>query len=130
MNSSCRAHRHVFRAGLSRPFQGPTSLAWGFGVQCASVWQLLAAVHLSFVRSIDGVRSISPLLRHFAKDLLSSLFPLFLLLLLLLLLLPWFIMTLRTLNYWNYGIFLIMGNAGFCPSTVREPILLYSVSAG
>ena len=27
-------------------------------------------------------------------------------------------MTLRTLNYGNYGIFLIMGNSGFCPSTV------------
>ena len=27
-------------------------------------------------------------------------------------------MTLRTLNYGNYGIFLIMGNAGFCPSTL------------
>ena len=27
-------------------------------------------------------------------------------------------MTLRTLNYGIYGIFLIMGNAGFCPSTV------------
>ena len=27
-------------------------------------------------------------------------------------------MALRTLNYGNYGIFLIMGNAGFCPSTV------------
>ena len=27
-------------------------------------------------------------------------------------------MTLRTLNYGNYGIFLIMGNAGYCPSTV------------
>ena len=27
-------------------------------------------------------------------------------------------MTLRTLNYGNYGIFLIMGNAGFSPSTV------------
>ena len=26
-------------------------------------------------------------------------------------------MTLRTLNYGKYGIFLIMGNAGFCPST-------------
>ena len=26
--------------------------------------------------------------------------------------------TLRTLNYGNYGIFLIMGNAGFCPSAV------------
>ena len=30
-------------------------------------------------------------------------------------------MTLRTLNYGNYGIFLIMGNAGFCPSTVSYP---------
>ena len=29
---------------------------------------------------------------------------------------------LRTLNYGNYGIFLIMGSAGFCPSTV---VLLY-----
>ena len=27
-------------------------------------------------------------------------------------------MTLRTLNCGNYGIFLIMGHAGFCPSTV------------
>ena len=27
-------------------------------------------------------------------------------------------MTLRSLKYGNYGIFLIMGNAGFCPSTV------------
>ena len=27
-------------------------------------------------------------------------------------------MTLRTLNYGNYGIFLTMGNAGLCPSTV------------
>ena len=27
-------------------------------------------------------------------------------------------MTLRTLNYGNYGIFLIVGHAGFCPSTV------------
>ena len=27
-------------------------------------------------------------------------------------------MTLRTLNYGNYDIFLIMGNAGFCPSAV------------
>ena len=27
-------------------------------------------------------------------------------------------MTLRTLNYGNYGIFLIMGNAGFCPLAV------------
>ena len=25
-------------------------------------------------------------------------------------------MTLRTLNYGNYGIFLIVGHAGFCPS--------------
>ena len=31
-------------------------------------------------------------------------------------------MTLRTLNYGNYGIFLIMGNSGFCPSTVKENI--------
>ena len=30
-------------------------------------------------------------------------------------------MTLRTLNYGNYGTFLIMGNAGFCPSTVSLP---------
>ena len=29
-------------------------------------------------------------------------------------------MTLRTLNYGNYGIFLIMGNAGFCPSAVSH----------
>ena len=28
-------------------------------------------------------------------------------------------MTLRLLNYGNYGIFLIMGNAGFCPSAIR-----------
>ena len=27
-------------------------------------------------------------------------------------------MTLRSLKYGNYGIFLIMGNAGFCPSAV------------
>ena len=27
-------------------------------------------------------------------------------------------MNLRTLNYGNYGIFLTMGNAGFCPSAV------------
>ena len=27
-------------------------------------------------------------------------------------------MTLRNLNYGNYGTFLILGNAGFCPSTV------------
>ena len=30
-------------------------------------------------------------------------------------------MTLRTLNYGNYGIFLTMGNAGFCPSAVLNP---------
>ena len=40
-------------------------------------------------------------------------------------------MTLRTLNYGNYGIFLTMGNAGFCPSTVvlvitEAPVLLVS----
>ena len=29
----------------------------------------------------------------------------------------------RTLNYGNYGIFLIMGNAGFCPSTVLGILL-------
>ena len=29
-------------------------------------------------------------------------------------------MTLRTLNYGNYGILLIMGNAGFCPSAVLQ----------
>ena len=33
-------------------------------------------------------------------------------------------MTLRTLNYGNYGIFLIMGNAGFCPSTVAQGLAL------
>ena len=32
-------------------------------------------------------------------------------------------MTLRTLNYGNYGIFLIMGNAGFCPSAVSIRLL-------
>ena len=31
-------------------------------------------------------------------------------------------MTLRTPNYGNYGIFLIMGNAGFCPSTVSHTV--------
>ena len=31
-------------------------------------------------------------------------------------------MTLRTLNYGNYGIFLIMGNAGFCPSAVLKSL--------
>ena len=41
-------------------------------------------------------------------------------------------MTLRTLNYGNYGIFLIMGHAGFCPSTVKVPVLdpLGFLSAG
>ena len=34
-------------------------------------------------------------------------------------------MTLRTRNYGNYGIFLIMGNAGFCPSTVCLEMLGY-----
>ena len=29
----------------------------------------------------------------------------------------------RTLDYGNYGIFLIMGNARFCPSTVRLDIV-------
>ena len=33
-------------------------------------------------------------------------------------------MTLRTLNYGNYVMFLIMGNAGFCPSTVLLLLLL------
>ena len=37
-------------------------------------------------------------------------------------------MTLRTLNYGNYGIFLIMGNAGFCPSTVVF-LLMYTASS-
>ena len=37
-------------------------------------------------------------------------------------------MTLRTLNYGNYGIFLIMGNAGFCPSTL--PLVLQGVVLG
>ena len=36
-------------------------------------------------------------------------------------------MTLRTLNYGNYGIFLIMGNAGFCPSTVVQAFLGFSL---
>ena len=33
-------------------------------------------------------------------------------------------MTLRTLNYGSYGIFLIMGHAGFCPSTVVLVIVI------
>ena len=36
-------------------------------------------------------------------------------------------MTLRTLNYGNYGIFLIMGNAGFCPSTVGPKLADFRV---
>ena len=46
-------------------------------------------------------------------------------------------MTLRTLNYGNYGlnygnygIFLIMGNAGSCPSTVVEPFGTLTVPKG
>ena len=40
-------------------------------------------------------------------------------------------MTLRTLNYGNYGIFLIMGNAGFCPSAVgpKSPDLPFACQA-
>ena len=38
-------------------------------------------------------------------------------------------MTLRTLNYGNYGIFLIMGNAGFCPSAVWDLNYLFRVEA-
>ena len=34
-------------------------------------------------------------------------------------------MTLRTLNSGNYGIFLIMVNAGFCPSTVWGILLQF-----
>ena len=36
-------------------------------------------------------------------------------------------MTLRTLNYGNYGIFLIMGNAGFGPSAVSGMLLYFAV---
>ena len=36
-------------------------------------------------------------------------------------------MTLRTLNYGNYGIFLIMGNAGFCPSAVVLMLVLVQI---
>ena len=36
-------------------------------------------------------------------------------------------MTLRTLNYGNYGIFLIMGSPGFCPSTVVLVLILVLV---
>ena len=38
-------------------------------------------------------------------------------------------MTLRTLNYGNYGIFLIMGNAGFCPSTDVSPACIHHMGA-
>ena len=38
--------------------------------------------------------------------------------------------TLRTLNYGNYGIFLITGNAGFCPSTVALGLRVYIVIVG
>ena len=39
-------------------------------------------------------------------------------------------MTLRTLNYGNYGIFLIMGHAGFCPSTVGPILALGAIKSG
>ena len=32
--------------------------------------------------------------------------------------------TLRTLNYGNYGIFLIVGDAGFIPSTAGPGVML------
>ena len=35
-------------------------------------------------------------------------------------------MALRTLNYGNYGIFLILGHAGFCPSAVRRAVVALS----
>ena len=38
-------------------------------------------------------------------------------------------MTLRTRNYGNYGIFLIVGHAGFLPSTVLRLLTLALVSA-
>ena len=37
-------------------------------------------------------------------------------------------MTQRTLNYGNYGIFLIMGNAGFYPSTTILGVPCYDCS--
>ena len=37
-------------------------------------------------------------------------------------------MTLGTLNYGNDGIFLLMGHAGFCPSTVVFGIISESLS--
>ena len=39
-------------------------------------------------------------------------------------------MTLRTLNYGNYDIFLIMGNAGFCPSTVASGMRAHGSQSG
>ena len=42
-------------------------------------------------------------------------------------------MTLRTLNYWNYGLFFIMGNAGSISSTVvfflslHVPLYIYII---
>ena len=36
-------------------------------------------------------------------------------------------MTLRTLNYGNYGIFRIMGHAGFCPATVGIDLGYFSL---
>ena len=39
-------------------------------------------------------------------------------------------MTLSTLNYGNYGIFLIMGNAGLIPSTVGFRPSLFFQSRG
>ena len=39
-------------------------------------------------------------------------------------------MTLRTLNYGNYGIFLITGHAGFCPSTVVPSIAIPAAVLG
>ena len=38
-------------------------------------------------------------------------------------------MTLRTLNYGKYGIFLIMGHAGFCPSAVVIVIVIVILMA-
>ena len=36
----------------------------------------------------------------------------------------------KDLNYGNYGIFLIMGNAGFCPSAVLPTIKLQVYTFG
>ena len=38
-------------------------------------------------------------------------------------------MTLRTLNYGNYGIFLTLGNAGFCPSAVYNLLFVVGLVA-